>query len=116
MIQQDMRVDPLLEAQLNCAEQAPQKSHSNLGVRLLRGLFRAVKLCLGQRTNTQIPVDHPMIAWIMEHASLLLNAPVRGTDGVTSWKRVRGPVVGQPLVGLGENVPYTHTSHQKSPP
>jgi len=53
-------------------------------------------------------VDHPMIAWVMEHASLLLNALVRGTDGLTAWKRVRGRAFGQPLVGIGENVLYKH--------
>ena len=81
---------------------------TEVGVRLMRGLFRSVKLCLEQRIDKQIPVDHPMIAWLMEHASLLLNALVRGTDGLTAWKRVRGRAFGQPLVGIGENVLYKH--------
>ena len=81
---------------------------TEVGVGLMRGLFRSVKLCLEQRINKQIPVDHPMIAWLMEHASLLLNALVRGTDGLTAWKRVRGRAFGQPLVGIGENVLYKH--------
>ena len=81
---------------------------TEVGVRLLRGLFRTVKLCLEQRIDRQIPVDHPMIAWLMEHASLLLNAVVRGTDGLTAWKRVRGRAFGQPLVGIGESVLYKH--------
>ena len=78
------------------------------GVRLLRGLFRTVKLCLEQRLDRQIPADHPMTAWLMEHASLLLNAVVRGTDGLTAWKRVRGRAFGQPLVGIGESILYKH--------
>ena len=81
---------------------------TEVGVRLLRGLFRSVKLCLEARINMEIPVDHPMIAWMMEHASLLLNALVRGTDGITAWKRIRGRAFGQPLVGLGESVLYKH--------
>ena len=81
---------------------------TEIGVQLLRGLFRTVKLCLEQRIDKQIPVDHPMTAWMMEHASLLTNALVRGTDGFTAWKWIRGRAFGQQLVGLGENVLYKH--------
>jgi hypothetical protein len=84
---------------------------TEVGVRLLRGLFRSVKLCLEARIDMDIPVDHPMIAWMMEHAVLLLNALVRGTDGLTAWKRVRGRALGQPLVGLGESVLYKHPTN-----
>ncbi len=81
---------------------------TEVGVKLIRGLFRTVKLCIEQRVDKRIPVDHPFIAWMMEHASLLLNAMVRGTDGLTAWMRVRGRSFGQPLVGLGEMVLYKH--------
>ena len=81
---------------------------TEVGVRLLRGLFRTVKLCLEQRVDKQIPVDHPFISWMMEHTSLLLNALVRGTDGLTAWMRIRGRPFGQPLVGLGESVLYKY--------
>ena len=67
-----------------------------------------MKLCVEAMVNMEIPVDHPMIAWMMEHASLLLSALVRGTGGLTAWKRVRGRAFGQPLVGLGENVLRKH--------
>jgi len=58
--------------------------------------------------NMEIPADHSMIALMMGHASLLPNALVRGTDGLTAWKRIRGRAFGQPLVGLGESVLYKH--------
>lgn len=83
---------------------------TEIGVQLPRGLSRTVKLCLGQGIDKQIPVDHPMTAWMMEHASLLLNALARGTDGLTAWERIRGRAFGQPLVGLGEHVLYKHTT------
>ncbi len=50
-----------------------------------------------------------MVAWMMEHASLLLNAVVRSTDGLTSWKRIRGRAFGHPLVGIGESVLHKHS-------
>ena len=81
---------------------------TEIGVSLLRGLFRTLKLCLEQRIDRQVPVDHPVIAWLMEHTSLLLNAVVRGSDGLTAWKRIRGRSFAQPLVGFGEKVLYKH--------
>ena len=50
---------------------------TEIGVQLLRGLFRTVKLCLEQRINKLIPVDHPLIAWMMEHTAFLQNTLVR---------------------------------------
>ena len=81
---------------------------TEVGVGLLRGLFRTVKLCLEQRIDKQIPVDHPMTSWMMEHSSLLLNAMVRGSDGLTAWKRIRGRAFGQPMLGIGESILYKH--------
>ena len=43
------------------------------GVRLIRGLFRTVKLCTEARVGKYIPIDHPITAWMLEHVCLLLN-------------------------------------------
>ncbi len=76
------------------------------GIRLIRGLFRTVKLCLEERINKFIPIDRPIIHWMMEHVCLLLNVMVRGDDGLTSWARVRGRAFHQQLVGFAERVLY----------
>lgn len=81
---------------------------TEIGVQRIRRLLRTSKLCLEQRLDKQIPVDHPMIAWLMEHAQLLLIAVVRGADGLTAWKRIRGRAFGQPLDGIGESILYKH--------
>ena len=83
---------------------------TEVGVGLLRGQFRTIKLCLEQRVDKTIPVDHPFIAWMMEHASLLLNALVKGHDGLTPWMRIRGRAWSRPLIGIGESVLYRHPS------
>ncbi len=72
------------------------------GVRLIRGLFRTLKLCTEARINKFIPVDHPVAAWMLEHICLLLNTMVKGTDGLTAWQRVKGRSFGQQLVGFCE--------------
>ena len=93
-----------LKEQVSKEDPATSDSTSNGGteieVRLLRGLFRTAKLCLEQRIDKEIPVDHPFCAWMMEHASLLLNSLVRGHDGLTPWMRICGRNFGQPLVGI----------------
>ncbi len=89
---------------------APYDSQSNggteVGVRAIRGLFRTTKLCLEARINKYIPVDHALVPWLLEHVCLLLNARVRGPDGLTSWARSRGRAFNQRLLGFGERVLY----------
>jgi len=61
-------------------ESAAYDSQSNggteIGVRLVRGRFRTVKLCLEQRIDKCIPIDHPAVPWLLEHTCLLLNVMV----------------------------------------
>jgi hypothetical protein len=75
---------------------------TEVGVKILRGLFRTLKLCLEGRIGRKIPITHPMTSWLLEHTSLLQNAQVRGEDGLTAWARVRGRAFGQRLIGFGE--------------
>ena len=98
--------------QLAKEDPAAYDSQSNggteVGVRLVRGLFRSVNLCLEQRIDRFIPVDHPVVQWMLEHVCLLLNAIVKGSDGLTAWTRVRGRPFSQQLLGFGEAVLYRY--------
>ena len=95
-------------------QSAPYDSQSNggteVGVRALRGLVRTVKLCTERRIGREIPPNHPMIAWIIEHAAVLLNACCVGEDGKTGWSRARGRGFGQRLYGFGESVFWKPTA------
>ena len=101
-------------AQVSKEDPAAYDSMSNggteVGVGILKGQFRTMKLCLEQRIDKTVSVDHPLISWIMEHASLLLNVMVKGHDGLTPWMRIRGRSWSQPLVGIGEEVLYRYPS------
>jgi len=77
-----------------------------VGVMLIRGMFRTIRLCLEARLDRKIPVDHALIPWLLEHACLLINAKSRGADGLTGWARARGRNFAQKLVGFGEKVLY----------
>ena len=101
-----------IEGVTNIAKKFPTKydSQSNggteVGVRCVRGLFRTLKLCLEARIGKYMPVDHAVVPWLLQHTCLLLNARVRGSDGLTSRARVRGRAFNQRMLGFGENVLY----------
>eukprot|EP00969_Alexandrium_andersonii_P291868 12899498-Alexandrium_andersonii.AAC.1 len=41
-------------------------------VRQLKGLIRTLMLALQERIQGEIPVDHPVMRWLVEHAEELL--------------------------------------------
>ncbi len=96
----------------NVSKEQPPKydSQSNgateIGVRLIRGLFRTLKLCTEARIDKFIPIQHALIPWLLEHTCLALNTMVRGEDGLTAWARARGRPFGQALFGFAESVLY----------
>ena len=96
--------------QISKEESASYDSQSNgsteIGVRIIRGMFRTIKLCLEDRIDKAIPFDHALTSWMIEHASLVVNAMSKGEDGITPWHRARGRPFRQPLLGFGESVLY----------
>ena len=96
--------------QISKEESAAYDSQSNglteIGVRLIRGVFRTLKVCLEDRVDKSIPIDHALVAWLLEHTCLVLNVMGRGEDGITPWHRARGRPFKQQLVGFGERVLY----------
>jgi len=100
--------------QVSKEQSAAHDSQSNggteVGIRLVRGLLRTIKLCLEARIGKYIPVDHAIMPWMIEHVCLLLNVLVRGEDGITAWQRVRGRPFGQQMFGFGESILYRYPS------
>ena len=96
--------------QISKEESAAYDSQSNglteVGVRIIRGIFRTMKLCVEDRIDKLIPVDHPLVAWLLEHSYHILNVMAKGEDGITPWHRARGRPFRQPLIGFGESILY----------
>ena len=63
---------------------------TEVGVFLVRGLFRTMKLCLEASIAFYIPVDHALISWLLEHTCLILKTTAIGPDGCTAWTCARG--------------------------
>ncbi len=79
---------------------------TEVGIRIVRGLFRTLKLCLEARIGKFVPIGHALIPWLLEHTCTLLNAKLRGNDGLTAWGRIRGRTFNQRLLGFAETVLY----------
>ena len=94
------------------SEEHPEKyeSQSNgmveVGIKNFRAHYRTSKRCLEKRLGVEIPVSHPLAAWLTKHACHLMNAIVRGDDGLTAWERARGRPFAQRLIGFVESCLY----------
>ena len=67
-----------------------------------RGLFRTLRSCLQSRIGRKVEVDHPLMAWLIEHTSILRCAMVRGDDGMTPWNKCRGRPFNMATLCFGE--------------
>ena len=79
---------------------------TEVGVMLIRGLFRTLKLALEAKIEKAIPIGHALVPWLVEHTALLLNVKRRGHDGLTPWARVRGRPFSQQFLCYAEQVLY----------
>ena len=59
-------------------------------VKAVTGILRTNKLDLEQRIEATIPLEHPIISWLVEYGAWMLNIVKIGSDGQTANQRVRG--------------------------
>ena len=71
-------------------------------IRNTRGQFRTLRSCIQERLGKLVPLDHPLIAWMLEHASTVRCAMVRGDDGTTPWQKARGRAFAMEAIGFAE--------------
>jgi len=69
-----------------------------VGIKIVRGLFRTLKLCFGSRLGKYISTTHALMPWLLQHTCTLLNATTRGPDGLTGWERIKGRKLNQLLL------------------
>ena len=70
-------------------EHSPVRSSQSNGVveravQSVQGQLRVMKLAIGYRWNVTIPSSHPLLAWAVEYAGVLLNRFEVGHDGRTA--------------------------------
>ena len=82
--------------------ESPRNGMVEVGINIFRWHHRALKRCLGRRLGAEIPVSHPLAAWLTKHVCRPMGAAVRGGDGLTAWARERRRPFRQRLVGFVE--------------
>ncbi len=68
------------------------------------GHTRTLKLALEARIKYTIPMEAPIMEWIMEHAAFILGRYNVGDDGMTPYERRTGRKWRRPMVEFGEMV------------
>ena len=63
-----------------------------------------LKSAIEENIKSEIPAEHPMMTWAVEHAGWLLRRYNVGSDGKTPYQRSKGRRCNRKLVELGEKV------------
>lgn len=76
-------------------EEAPKQSKGSNGmaeraVQAIEGMVRTMKSALEERVGRSIKAEAPIITFMAEHASYLINRMEVGKDGKTSYERNKG--------------------------
>ena len=59
-------------------------------VRSVEEITRVLRHDLEERLGARIGVEEPVFAWLIRHATMVLNVQQPGRDGLTAFERVRG--------------------------
>jgi hypothetical protein len=73
-------------------------------VQSVQGQLRVIRLALEKRYGVEISAEHPIFAWALEFAAVVLNRCEVGHDGLTAYQRLKGKRVLMPGLEFGEGV------------
>ena len=68
--------------------------------------IRTGRLALEHNFMHRIPINHPIVPWLVKHCSFALNRFLIGHDGKSAYERVRGRPFKSEIIELGETVYY----------
>ena len=105
-----------ITTETSAAYDSKSNGGTEVGIRLVRGVYRTLRLCLEARIGKKISTRHPIMAWLLSHACLVLNSRMKGKDGLTAWHRARGRPFRQSILGFGESVMFKLPSKGKAAP
>ena len=96
----------------------PGESQSNglaeRGIQLVEDQVRVLKIALERAIGARVPSEHPVLAWMVEHASWLLSKFVVSADGTTGYGRLHGREGRERIATFGEKVAYYTPKKQRS--
>ena len=97
-------------------EESPVGEHQSngaieSGVRELEKQIRIIKDAVEEKYGMLLESNHPILAWIIEHAGASLTRYAIGKDGRTAWQRAKGKQWKVALPAYGEGVFYMPVRH-----
>ena len=91
-------------------ESNPGESQSNGAIeRAIQNIedhARTLKLAFESRIGMRIPMNHPLMALLLQHAATLLTHHLEDNDGTTAYDRLHGAMMRDKICELGETVMY----------
>ena len=74
------------------------------GVKIFKGLFRVHLIALEKKISSHIPIDHPILSWLVEFVGDILTKYLQGADGQTAYERLFGKKIREEHLEFGEVV------------
>ena len=71
---------PVIAPEHSSVGESASNGYAERGVQLFEDLLRTWKLALEIGTDRDIPIHHPLITWLIEHAAYIPNKYLRGPD------------------------------------
>ena len=75
----------------------------------VQGLSRTLKMALGRAISKGIPLEHPVVSWLVEHAAFSLSARRLKANGITAHQHLRGRQFVKSSMVFGEWCPWKLT-------
>ena len=98
-----------LAAQLFAHEHEPNEFVEN-GVKIFKGLFLFHLIAHVKKISSHIPIDHPILSWLVEFVGDILTKYLQGADGETAHERLFGLKRRDEHLEFGEAVFVAQTS------
>ena len=100
----------------NSPEYDPQANGAaENAVKAWQGMFRTQKSSLEFNIAMEVPVRHPLTAWLVKWAGDVLAWQFNGHDGLTPYQRIHGKPFHTRLAALGETVRFKIRSTEPLP-
>ena len=84
--------------------ESPSNGLAERAVETVVDHVRTLVLSLETHLKQKIPVQHPVMAWLVEHSAYLLNKYMLGKDGLTAFSRLHGKETSERICEFGERI------------
>ena len=75
-------------------------------VQIVEGQIRILKCQLENHLNEVLPVEHPVLPWLVRHAGATISRYQRGKEGLTAYRRLKGRDFTRVTCEFGECIWY----------